>query len=191
MAETERQEEQPILSIVGGKVALGPHRRELLPLYLKWMNDFEVSAMHGGPLRPVTAEVADAWYADPHGPERRVEFTIYERSTLRPVGLTSLHDFDHSSRSAGYAIAIGERDCWGKGYGTEVTRLMLRHGFAALGLHSIWLRVYAFNERGIRAYARAGFKVAGRLREGYRLGSRFHDVVYMDCLSTDFEDAPA
>ena len=32
---------QPIVNIVGEKVALGPLRRDLLPLYHKWSNDFE------------------------------------------------------------------------------------------------------------------------------------------------------
>jgi hypothetical protein len=33
--------DQPILNIVGEKVALGPHRRDLVALYQRWINDFE------------------------------------------------------------------------------------------------------------------------------------------------------
>ncbi len=78
-------------------------------------------------------------------------------------------------------------DTRGKGYGTESTRLMLDYGFNALGLHNIMLEVYSNNERGIHAYRRAGFREIGRRREVFERGGRLHDVVYMDCLATEFE----
>ena len=179
--------EQPILNIVGEKVALGPHRRDLVPLYLKWINDFEVTRTLAVGPRPMTREAEEAWYDRASKEEQSVTFTIYERATLRPIGNTGLHRIDHVNRTAEFGIMIGEKDCWGKGYGTETATLMLDYGFTALGLHHIMLRVYSYNTRGIRAYTRAGFKVAGRLREAHRLGGRAYDVILMDCLATEFE----
>jgi len=49
------------------------------------------------------------------------------------------------------------------------------------------LTVSPYNERGIRAYTRAGFREFGRRREAWRLGGRAYDVVYMDCLATEFQ----
>lgn len=181
--------EQVILNIVGDLVALGPQRRDLLPLYQRWVNDFEVTRNLGLGLYPVTWEAEEAWFArmgaqQPGG--RDVAFTIYEREHLRPIGNTGLHEIDHRHGTAEFGIMIGEKDCWGKGYGTEATRLMLAYGFAGLGLHNIMLRVYAYNERGLRAYRRAGFREIGRRREARRLGGHAYDVVYMDCLATEF-----
>ena len=45
MATFSSSEEPPILNIVGDKVALGPLRRELLPLYGRWLNDFTLAPM--------------------------------------------------------------------------------------------------------------------------------------------------
>ena len=56
----------------------------------------------------------------------------------------------------------------------------------AWGLPNIDLTVFSFNERGLRAYQRAGFQVIGRRREAHRLGGRAYDVIYMDCLATEF-----
>jgi RimJ/RimL family protein N-acetyltransferase len=64
---------------------------------------------------------------------------------------------------------------------------MLDYAFVALGLHCVHLSVHSYNERGIRAYTRAGFKVAGRWREAHRLGGRAYDVILMDCLATEFQ----
>ena len=81
---------------------------------------------------------------------------------------------------------IGDKESWGKGYGTEVARLMLDYGFTCLGLHNISLWVHAENERGIRAYRRAGFRDAGHLRQFKWLGGRAYDFILMDCLATEF-----
>ncbi len=176
----------PTVNIVGDKVALGPRRRDLLPLYLTWINDFEVVRNLGLVLRPMTWEDEDAWYERTSKSESSVNFTVYECATLRPIGNTGLFNIDHLNRTAEFGILIGAKDCWGKGYGTETTRLVLDYGFSALGLHNIMLRVFSYNQRGIRAYTRAGFKEVGRLREARRLGDHAYDVVLMDCLATEF-----
>jgi RimJ/RimL family protein N-acetyltransferase len=178
--------ERPILTIIGEKVALGPLRRELAPLNVKWFNDFEIAALNGLPLRPTTTETQEAWYERLNQESGVVVFTIYERTTLRPIGGTSLIHVDPANRTAEYTVLIGEKDCWGKGYGTETTRLLLDYGFTALGLHNICLRVFSYNERAIRAYTRAGFKLIGHRRQAKRVGDRAFDVIYMDCLATEF-----
>jgi diamine N-acetyltransferase len=176
----------PILNITGAKVALGPYRRDLLPLYLKWMNDFAVTRTLGNAPRPMPLEAEEAWYEQVTRDERTVGFTIYERTTWRPIGTTALAHVDHRQRTAEFGIVIGEKDAWGKGYGTEATVLLLDYGFTALGLHNILLQVYSDHERAIRAYTRAGFRVIGRRREAHRRGGRVYDIIAMDCLASEF-----
>ncbi len=188
MAEGQPDVGQPIISIAGEKVALGPLRRDLLPLYDRWFNDFEVGRHYFAQARPHTREEREAWYERlARGEPNTAEFLIYERATLRPIGKTALDEIDHVNRTASFGIIIGEKDCWGKGYGTETTRLMLDYGFRLLGLHNIALTVDADNERAARAYRRAGFREIGRRREARRRGNRVCDDIYMDCLSTEFE----
>lgn len=178
---------QPILNIVGDKVALGPLSRELLyELDLTWGNDFEVTKTHGKPSFPVTAEMVAAKYERILQAEAELWFLIYELSTSRPIGQTNFSQMVRLYQTAEFNISIGAKDCWGQGYGTETTRLMLRYAFTTLGFNMIWLRVLSTNERGIRAYLRAGFREAGRLREAQRRGQEAIDVVYMDCLAREF-----
>jgi len=176
----------PILNIIGQKVALGPLRRELVPLYLRWINDFTVLRNLAIGVTPTTLESEEAWYERVSKSERDVVFTVYERATLRPIGDAGLHAIDHLNRTAEYGIFIGESDRRGKGYGGEVTALLLDYGFNLLGLHSIMLRVFGYNERALRVYERAGFRPAGRLREAHRLGGQAYDVILMDCLASEF-----
>ena len=189
MTPNERvpQREQPVINIIGELVALGPLARDLLPFYQKWANDFEVSTT-AGDIYPATRDAAAAWYERKNASlQQGVTFTIYEGATLRPIGFTELRHIDHHHGTAMFVILIGEKDCWGKGYGAETARLMLDYGFTALGLHNILLTVFAYNARGIRAYTRAGFREIGRRREARRVGSRAYDVIYMECLASEFQ----
>jgi RimJ/RimL family protein N-acetyltransferase len=184
--------EQPILNIVGELVALGPHRRDLLATYQRWINDFGTLRTLGVvPPGPMTLEQEALWYEGAAANEFR--FTIYERTVSpasglawRPIGTTRLGGIDHRNRSAGFGIGIGEPDARGKGYGTEATRLMLDFAFTALGLHSVMLTVAEFNLAGRRAYEKAGFREFGRRRQCRWLAGRLWDDVYMDCLATEF-----
>lgn len=183
----ERPEnEGPVLNVRGELVALGPLRRDLLPLYARWINDLDTTRSLGA-FAPATAEQETKWYDDTVKDERIVNFTVYELATLRPIGDASLTSIDYRHGTAEFGILIGEPDARGKGYGTETTRLVLRYAFDYLGLHSVELGVYEFNRAGIQAYKRAGFREVGRRREAYRLDGRRWDVVLMDCLASDLD----
>ena len=180
--------ERPILNIEGDLVALGPLRRDLLPTYHRWINDFATLRTLAAVPRPMTMEQELAWYerVAAGGPEA-VHFTIYERATGRPIGNTELHGIDHRNRSAEFGILIGEPDARGRGYGTEAVRLVLDYAFVALGLHNVMLTVYEFNLAGRRAYEKAGFREIGRRRQARLMGGRLWDEVFMDCIATGWE----
>jgi RimJ/RimL family protein N-acetyltransferase len=142
--------ERPILNIEGDLVALGPIRRDLLPLYQRWINDLEALRTLDLPPYPMTVEKEQDWCDQQSRTENDVPFTIYERKTLRPIGNTGLHGVDYCNRTATFGIIIGGPECRGKGYGTETTRLMLDYAFTALGLHNVMLTVPEFNPAGTR-----------------------------------------
>ncbi len=186
MDRPESEAGRPLVNIVGEAVALGPQRRDLLPLYQRWINDFSTVRNLGLP-RPMTEEQEIAWFDGQARSERDAPFTVYERATWRPIGNTALHGIDFRNRTAEFGIMIGEPDARGKGYGTETARLMLDYAFSALGLHSVMLRVHEFNLAGQRAYARAGFRECGRRRQCRLLAGTHYDDIYMDCLASEFE----
>jgi RimJ/RimL family protein N-acetyltransferase len=175
-----------ILNIVGKLVALGPQRRDLLPVYQRWINDFHVVRNLGSFPRPITFEQEETWLDDINKSNNRTMFTIYEKTSLRPIGTTDLFAISHINRTAVFGILIGESDARGNGYGTETARLMLDYGFTALGLHSVSLSVNAGNLAGRRAYEKAGFREYGRQRQCKFVGGELCDTIHMDCLSSEF-----
>jgi RimJ/RimL family protein N-acetyltransferase len=184
-ASTDPLATAPVLNIRGKKIALGPIRRDLLSVYVRWINDFEVTRSLELPMRPFPLEFEEAWYQRMTQSDHDFVFTIYDLETLRPIGNAGLHQVDHQQRTAEFGMAIGEKEFWGRGYGTETTSLLLDYGFRNLGLHNIMLRVFANNSAAIRAYEKAGFRRVGVRRESRRVGGDIWDILFMDCLSTD------
>jgi RimJ/RimL family protein N-acetyltransferase len=187
VADTPTHEHRPIINILGDRVALGPPRRDLLPTYERWMNDFDTLYLAGYIPGPRTLEGLSASYDRWTNDDKHVRFDIYEVATWRPIGFVLLKDIDFNSRTAEFGIAIAEADCRGKGYGTEATRLLLDFAFTARNLHSVSLTTAEFNVAGQRAYEKAGFRVFGRQRQCWMAGGRLWDIIHMECLATEFE----
>ena len=177
----------PDLIVVGELVALGPLRRDLAATYGRWVNaaDVREGLLNLGIDTPATAE---AWVDEQvkkgvERPPAAADFTIYDRSDDAPVGTIGLFDISYVHSSAELGIAIGERR--GQGLGTEAVRLVLEWAFRTLGLHSVMLGALAWNEGGLRAYERAGFRRIGIRRGGAMSRGERTDVVLMDAIPED------
>ena len=103
-----------------------------------------------------------------------------------PTGAWNIH-LANLFVGAEVGLFIGDKSCWNKGYGTEVMRLLLRHGFGTLNLNRIFLRVDAANQGGIRAYEKAGFVHEGRFREGTFRDGHYEDMLFMSVLRSEWQ----
>lgn len=186
MTEHSGGDARPVINIEGDLVALGPLRRELIDDYHRWNNDFGVTRTLARS-RPTTVEQEAATYDELIKDATLSCFTVYERATWRPIGVTYLAHIDHWNRCAEFGIVIGERDCHGKGYGTETTHLTLDYAFTVLGLNNVELTCRAYNLAGLRVYEKAGFKEVGRRRQCRWMAGRLWDNVSMDCIAAEFE----
>ena len=181
----------PIVNIKGEKVALGPLRKDLIPTYTRWYNDFNTLRTLGAMPVPLAVKLEEKWYKRViQRGETEIAFTVYEQDTMRPIGNTGLNDIDYRNGTAEFGITIGEPDARSKGYGTETAQLMLGYAFTALGLHNVMLTVHEYNLAGIRAYTKAGFKQYGRRREKILMGGKRWDEIHMECLSTEWGTSP-
>ncbi len=174
--------------IDGRRTVLRRHQPVNLEAFQRWYADPEVVRLtryQEGPMNP--DEVERFFRARVLGPDS-LAFAIHDRASDRLIGTCALSQLDGDNGSALYHITIGEKDCWGKGYGTEATELVLGHAFGRLGLHRIALAVFAFNERALRSYRKVGFVVEGRSRDAIWRDGRYWDEIQMSILEDDWRD---
>jgi RimJ/RimL family protein N-acetyltransferase len=108
----------------------------------------------------------------------------------RLIGFIAFEEINWASRDAYVAIGIGERDCWGKGCGTDAMRLMLQYGFGELNLHRVSLTVFEYNPRAIRSYEKCGFQHEGRIRQFILRDGKRWDMLHMGLLRAEWLALP-
>ena len=162
----------------GERIMLAPLRDDDSRSLFGWINERE-DVLLSAPYKPVHGADHAEWFDAIRSSPDTVVFGIRLVEDDRLVGSGQLHGIDARARSAELQIRIGEEDARGRGLGGEALQLLLRHGFDDLNLRRIWLRVFATNERALRAYEAAGFVEEGRLREAAYVDGGFVDVVVM------------
>ena len=163
---------------------------ELAKSFVKWDRDTE---MH----RLADSDPAQLWSEkklkeffekeQDKEPPRAYRFSIRTLADDRIIGDTGLvPNWMHGDGF--FYILIGDRDYWGRGFGTDATRLVLQFGFLELNLRRITLGVHAYNERALKTYQKAGFKMEGTMRgEGLRDGVRY-DGHWMGILREEWKE---
>jgi diamine N-acetyltransferase len=181
----------------GKKVQLRPIKRDDLPNFLKWYNDPDVTQYLTIYL-PVTEMAEEKWIEDHAGPitaragsVNDIVFVIeaIELDSHKPIGTIGLHSINQKDQTAEFGIAIGEKDCWSKGNGTEAASLLIEYGFNSVNLHRITSYVLTFNERSLRMHKKVGFVEEGRRRQAVFTNGRYVDLVTFGLLKEEWTKA--
>ena len=105
-----------------------------------------------------TFEQIRDWCATRAAQDERLDLAIVENATGAYAGEVVLNEYDAASDVANFRIALRGPAWYGRGLGTEATRLIVDHGLHTIGLSRITLAVLARNARAIRTYEKAGFR---------------------------------
>ena len=162
----------------GEKVRLRPATRDDLPAYTRWYTDPEFRR-YIGPSDDVIAALVS--------PTKGEVYFSAETKDGRLIGLVDISHVRTVNRTCdlGY-VGIGERDCWDRGYGTEMVRLALRFCFRELGMHQVHILTAEFNERARRCYGKI-FPHQQVHREQVWEEGRFWDEIYFDITEEEFD----
>lgn len=126
----------------------------------KWRNDPEVWKYTGNrPDRQITHEIEKEWITNVLKRNNEMRYAVCIEGTNQYIGnvqLTHITDID-----AEFHIFIGEKEFWGKGLGTKITRAFLDLAFEKKNLNNIYLYVNNQNIAAVKAYRNVGFRECG------------------------------
>jgi len=177
--------------LTGQKVILRPVKRSDIQYFLKWFNDPEVTQYLAMYL-PMT-EMAEEKWIEELGARANTDvlFVIeaIEDDVNKAIGSMGLHGISPKDHFATFGIAIGEKDYWSKGYGTEAAQLIIKYGFEQLNLHRVSSSAFSFNERSLRLHRKVGFQEEGRQREALFKNGEYHDLVVFGLLREEWKQS--
>lgn len=162
---------------------------ELGKAFSRWNRDSEFRRLlDAGAARMDSQKAAQKWL------EKEIEeqsvnqhwFSIRKLDDDKLLGDIDLYVYDWTGRDSFVGLGIGEREFWGKGYGTDVMRVILRYAFTEVNLNRVSLSVFEYNPRAIRSYEKAGFSHEGRERKFLNKEGRRWDMLFMGILREDW-----
>ena len=110
----------------GEKVRLRPVREEDLPHFVRWLNDSDVLQWLTVPKGPTHGRGAPVVGGGAAQPQRH---RVGHRDAGRPSAGRPGPAPEPLGRWADLGIFIGEKGAWGRGYGTDAVRTILRYAF--------------------------------------------------------------
>lgn len=162
---------------------------EFSKAFARWNRDSEFRRLiDSGAARLSSQKSAQKWL------EKAIEeqsvnqhwFSIRKLDDDKLLGNIDIYVYNWPGRDAFVGLGIGEREFWGKGYGTDVMRVMLRYAFTEVNLNRVTLNVFEYNPRAIRSYEKAGFRHEGRERQVLNKEGRRWDLVFMGILREEW-----
>ena len=160
-------------------------------LHSRWMRDSEfVRLLDADPARLFSVDKNKEWYEKNLVEEQKNDELFLLIRTLeedRTIGLIGLDGIRWTHGDAWIGIGLGEREYWGKGYGTDAMRILLRYAFEELNLHRLSLSVFEYNPRAIRSYEKVGFIVEGSARQFLNRDGQRYDMIFMGILREEWE----
>lgn len=175
--------------MIGKLCYLSPCNEEDAEKWATWFNDTETTMLLGNEVYYPTSITNEQNSISHIIKNNKHIFSIIDSQSNTAIGRVMLFDIDHVDRRAMVGIAIGEKNCWGKGYGQDVMNLILDYAFNLLNINNIMLGTFEFNQRAIALYKKVGFKEIGRRRQGRIIGGKKFDVIFMDLLAEEFQPA--
>lgn len=174
--------------LTGEQVVLRSLEMDDLEVFWRWFADRDVVKYSlGAWIFPWSKSKTTAWLRSTLEDKETLSLGVVEKEKQQLIGYAGITSISRINRSGEYYILLGEKSSWGKGYGTEVTQLIIHYGFVSLNLHRIMLTVSSLNISGIKAYIKAGFQQEGVLRQACYRDGAYHDKVVMAILRPEWE----
>ncbi|SKC82182.1 GNAT family N-acetyltransferase [Maledivibacter halophilus] len=172
---------------IGQKVRLREYRKEDIEKAQKYMNDPEMRRLlHPGIPYLYTFEDEEKWFNELSANKDVYNFAIETIKDKKYIGGCGLNKIDWKNSVAVVGIFIGDKEYWGKGYGTDAMKILIKFVFEQMNINKIKLNVFSFNQRAIKSYEKCGFRKEGILRQEIYRDGRYYDDIIMGILREEY-----
>ena len=177
--------------VTGKKVYLRPLTVEdATRRYCSWMNDPDVIRYTESRYSRKTVAGLKRYIVNANRGTSNFFFAIIDKRTDRHVGNIKIESavnpfWDHLVAEIG--LIIGEKNCWGMGFGTEAIRLMTRFCFNVLKVRKITAQCYSINVGSAKAFRAAGYVQECLRRANARYNGKQIDLLLFGAINPRFK----
>lgn len=166
------------LNIKTGRLLLKQFKiKDITPEYVKALNDPEIIGLTESRYRSWTIkQVKD--YIKEKGNKRYESLLIgIFLNNGKHIGNIRLHSFSNYNKRVELGIMIWDKNEWGKDYGTEALKAIVKFIFEELKLHKVCAEYYSINKSSAKMFKKLDFKIEGVLKDHFLVNGKFVDAV--------------
>lgn len=171
----------------GQVVKLRAYKEEDIEKATVYINDEEVKKLMDSTIPfPMTKWQEEEWIRSRKAnTDFTYDFAIEDLKTGKYIGGCSINECDVKNRTCVVGIMIGDKEYWGKGYGSDALKVLIKFIFEEVNMNKIKLNVFSFNNRAIACYKKVGFKEEGILKKEIYRNGRYYDEIIMAMFKDD------
>lgn len=157
---------------------IGLRRIELdddLSNYLNWFNDQTVNEFNTHGVFPMDLQSLKNYITSLD--QRILHLSVFVKAESKHIGNLSLQSIDLINRNAEFAIIMGEKDYWNKGYAYQASKLIIDHGFNKLNLYRVYCGTSELNLGMQKLALKLGMAEEGRRKGALAYNGRYVDLI--------------
>jgi [ribosomal protein S5]-alanine N-acetyltransferase len=110
--------------------------------------------------------------------------SVLEKKSDRVIGTVMLFSFDKTANHGEIGYVLDDT-AWGKGYGTQIVRLLSEYAFKELCLRKLYARVVNTNLGSARILEKNGYTIEAELKDYYSIDDSLMNCIYYSLINSN------
>ncbi|MCL5770647.1 MAG: GNAT family N-acetyltransferase [Actinobacteria bacterium] len=166
-----------------GKILIRPLTKKDLYQTINWLKDPQINKFLASNFNDLTYEKELEWLKEMKSSLIDFVFGIEDIKLKKYIGNCGIHKVDWENKICEFGIIIGDKNYWGKNFGTDTIKAIIKLAFKKLNLQKIRLFVYEYNDRAINAYKKCGFKIKDILIKDHLFENYYWNTLEMEIIN--------
>lgn len=154
--------------------------------YYIWLNNKEICKGNSHARFPMSKESISQYVKELNDAREKLVLAVIEIKTDKQIGNISIQSIDYINRTGEFAILLGEKSAWGKGYGEEIGKLIIAHVFNNLDLRRIYCGTFSTNIGMQKLAIKLNFRQEGLRRKAIYKEGQYLDILEYGLLREEF-----
>jgi RimJ/RimL family protein N-acetyltransferase len=160
----------------GSKVTLKPATLKNASTFVQWFKDPEV--IKYTTILPLSLKDEIEWLRKVKRNKDEEIWSIFVDGKL--IGNTGAHDLKNKDRHFTVGLVIGNKNYWGKGYGTDAFQTLIKYLLKNKKAKKLILDVRTKNKSAIKVYKKCGFKIIKKIKKLWEREGKEYDCFLME-----------
>lgn len=150
--------------------------------YLNWLNDDLTTQFLECKINKYTLEDLKEYIIKINNGTNNFLFGIFTKEKNEHIGNIKIGSINHTHKFADIGLIIGNKNAWGKGYGTEAIIQVTNFAKDNLNLNKLIAGIYENNIASLKAFIKAGYNECARYKKHRLYKGNYVDEIVVEKL---------